>query len=39
MVYEFDAALQPLQRYYLGDQEEIARAAAAVAAQGRAAPR
>jgi 2,3-bisphosphoglycerate-dependent phosphoglycerate mutase len=39
MVYEFDAALQPLKRYYLGDQEEVARAAAAVAAQGRAAPR
>jgi 2,3-bisphosphoglycerate-dependent phosphoglycerate mutase len=39
LVYEFDEALRPLRRYYLGDQEEIARATAAVAAQGRAAPR
>jgi 2,3-bisphosphoglycerate-dependent phosphoglycerate mutase len=39
LVYEFDAALKPLRRYYLGDAEEIARATAAVAAQGRAAPR
>jgi 2,3-bisphosphoglycerate-dependent phosphoglycerate mutase len=39
LVYEFDEALKPLRRYYLGDAEEIARAAAAVAAQGRAAPR
>jgi 2,3-bisphosphoglycerate-dependent phosphoglycerate mutase len=38
MVYEFDAQMQPLQRYYLGDAEEIARATAAVAAQGKAAP-
>ncbi len=39
MVYEFDDALRPLERYYLGDAEDIARATAAVAAQGRAAPR
>jgi len=39
MVYEFDAAMKPLDRYYLGDAEDIARATAAVAAQGRAAPR
>jgi len=39
LVYEFDAALTPLRRYYLGDPEAIARAQAAVAAQGRAAPR
>lgn len=39
LVYEFDDALRPLRRYYLGDQEEIARATAAVAAQGRAAAR
>jgi 2,3-bisphosphoglycerate-dependent phosphoglycerate mutase len=38
MVIEFDAALHPLRRYYLGDPEAIARATAAVAAQGRAAP-
>jgi 2,3-bisphosphoglycerate-dependent phosphoglycerate mutase len=35
LVYEFDAALRPLRRYYLGDAEAAARAAAAVAAQGR----
>jgi 2,3-bisphosphoglycerate-dependent phosphoglycerate mutase len=39
MVVEFDEALTPQRRYYLGDADEIARAAAAVAAQGRAAPR
>jgi 2,3-bisphosphoglycerate-dependent phosphoglycerate mutase len=39
MVYEFDAQMQVLGRYYLGDAEEIARATAAVAAQGKAAPR
>ena len=37
LVYELDAALKPLRRYYLGDAEEIARAEAAVAAQGQAA--
>jgi 2,3-bisphosphoglycerate-dependent phosphoglycerate mutase len=35
LVYELDAQLQPLRHYYLGDAAEIARAAAAVAAQGR----
>jgi 2,3-bisphosphoglycerate-dependent phosphoglycerate mutase len=34
LVYELDAELRPLRRYYLGDAEEIARATAAVAAQG-----
>ncbi|MFZ5541573.1 MAG: 2,3-bisphosphoglycerate-dependent phosphoglycerate mutase, partial [Pseudomonadota bacterium] len=37
LVYELDAALKPIRHYYLGDPEEIARAAAAVAAQGKAA--
>ncbi|MFP5405186.1 MAG: 2,3-diphosphoglycerate-dependent phosphoglycerate mutase [Gammaproteobacteria bacterium] len=36
MVYEFDSALTPLKRYYLGDAGEIAAAAAAVARQGQA---
>jgi 2,3-bisphosphoglycerate-dependent phosphoglycerate mutase len=36
LVYELDAALQPIRSYYLGDPEAAARAAAAVAAQGRA---
>jgi 2,3-bisphosphoglycerate-dependent phosphoglycerate mutase len=36
LVYELDAALNPLQHYYLGDQERIAAATAAVAAQGKA---
>jgi 2,3-bisphosphoglycerate-dependent phosphoglycerate mutase len=36
LVYELDAALKPIRRYYLGDAEAAARAAAAVAAQGRA---
>lgn len=35
LVYELDAELRPLRHYYLGDAEEIARATAAVAAQGR----
>jgi 2,3-bisphosphoglycerate-dependent phosphoglycerate mutase len=39
LVYEFDEAMRPLRRDYLGDPDEIARATAAVAAQGRAAPR
>ena len=39
MVYEFDAQMRPLSRAYLGDADEIARATAAVAAQGKAAPR
>jgi len=36
LVYELDENLRPLQHYYLGDPEEVARAAAAVAAQGKA---
>ena len=36
LVYELDADLKPLKHYYLGDQEAIAAAAAAVAAQGKA---
>ena len=36
LVYELDAALNPLKHYYLGDQERIAAATAAVAAQGKA---
>jgi 2,3-bisphosphoglycerate-dependent phosphoglycerate mutase len=34
-VYELDDALKPLRHYYLGDPELAAKAAAAVAAQGR----
>ncbi len=36
LVYELDAALKPVKHYYLGDPEAVARAAAAVAAQGKA---
>jgi 2,3-bisphosphoglycerate-dependent phosphoglycerate mutase len=36
LVYELDADLKPLRHYYLGDPEAAAKAAAAVAAQGRA---
>jgi 2,3-bisphosphoglycerate-dependent phosphoglycerate mutase len=36
LVYELDADLQPIRHYYLGDQEAIAAAAAAVANQGKA---
>ncbi len=36
LVYELDAGLQPLRRYYLGDPEAAAQAAAAVARQGKA---
>jgi 2,3-bisphosphoglycerate-dependent phosphoglycerate mutase len=36
LVYELDAELKPLKSYYLGDPEAVARAAAAVAAQGKA---
>ncbi|MEO8855977.1 MAG: 2,3-diphosphoglycerate-dependent phosphoglycerate mutase [Burkholderiaceae bacterium] len=36
LVYELNAALEPLRHYYLGDAEAAARAAAAVAAQGKA---
>jgi 2,3-bisphosphoglycerate-dependent phosphoglycerate mutase len=35
-VYELDAYLKPLRHYYLGDSEAAAKAAAAVAAQGKA---
>ena len=35
LVYELDANLKPINHYYLGDQEEIAKAAAAVANQGK----
>ena len=36
LVYELDANLKPLARYYLGDQEAAEKAAAAVGAQGKA---
>jgi len=36
LVYELDAELRPIRSYYLGDAEAAARAAAAVAAQGKA---
>ncbi len=36
LVYELDAQLRPIRRYYLGDAEAAARAAAAVASQGKA---
>jgi 2,3-bisphosphoglycerate-dependent phosphoglycerate mutase len=39
LVYELDAQLKPIRRSYLGDPEAIARAMAAVAAQGKAAPK
>jgi 2,3-bisphosphoglycerate-dependent phosphoglycerate mutase len=35
LVYELDDDLKPIRHYYLGDQEAIAAAAAAVAAQGK----
>lgn len=35
LVYELDDALKPIRHYYLGDAEAIARAAAAVANQGK----
>ena len=35
LVYELDAQLKPIRRYYLGDAEAAARAAAAVATQGK----
>ncbi len=38
LVYELDAELRPVTHYYLGDPEAVARAAAAVAAQGKAQP-
>jgi 2,3-bisphosphoglycerate-dependent phosphoglycerate mutase len=36
LVYELDANLAPIRHYYLGDPEAAAKAAAAVAAQGKA---
>ncbi|MEX8492769.1 2,3-diphosphoglycerate-dependent phosphoglycerate mutase [Sphaerotilus sp.] len=36
LVYELDADLQPIRSYYLGDAEAAAKAAAAVANQGKA---
>lgn len=36
LVYEFDEELNPLRHYYLGDPEEAAKRAAAVANQGKA---
>jgi 2,3-bisphosphoglycerate-dependent phosphoglycerate mutase len=37
LVYELDAQLRPVRHYYLGDAEAAAKAAAAVASQGKAA--
>jgi 2,3-bisphosphoglycerate-dependent phosphoglycerate mutase len=36
LVYELDDQLKPIRHYYLGDAEAVAKAAAAVAAQGKA---
>ena len=36
LVYELDADLKPIKREYLGDPEAAAKAAAAVASQGKA---
>lgn len=36
LVYELDSQLKPIRHYYLGDAEAAARAAAAVASQGKA---
>ncbi|MCA0177645.1 MAG: 2,3-diphosphoglycerate-dependent phosphoglycerate mutase [Proteobacteria bacterium] len=36
LVYELDAALKPITKRYLGDAEAVAKAAAAVASQGKA---
>ena len=36
LVYELDDDLKPLKHYYLADPDEIARAQAAVASQGKA---
>lgn len=35
LVYELDAALEPLRHYYLGDPDTVAKAAQAVANQGK----
>jgi 2,3-bisphosphoglycerate-dependent phosphoglycerate mutase len=39
LVYELDDRLRPLKHYYLGDQEQIERAKAAVASEGQAGTR
>jgi 2,3-bisphosphoglycerate-dependent phosphoglycerate mutase len=36
LVYELDVNLKPIQHYYLGDAQAAAKAAAAVASQGKA---
>ena len=36
LVYELDDALKPIRHYYLGDAQAVAKAAAAVASQGKA---
>jgi 2,3-bisphosphoglycerate-dependent phosphoglycerate mutase len=36
LVYELDEGLKPVRHYYLGDAEAAAKAAAAVAGQGKA---
>ena len=36
LVYELNDQLEPLRHYYLGDPEAVAKAAAAVANQGKA---
>ena len=36
LVYELDADLKPIRHYYLGDAQAAAKAAAAVASQGKA---
>jgi 2,3-bisphosphoglycerate-dependent phosphoglycerate mutase len=36
LVYELDANMKPIRHYYLGDAEAAAKAAAAVASQGKA---
>ena len=36
LVYELDENLKPIRHYYLGDAEAAAKAAAAVASQGKA---
>jgi len=36
LVYELDKDLKPIKSYYLGDPEEAAKKAAAVANQGKA---
>ncbi len=36
LVYELDSSLKPIRHYYLGNQDEIAAAMAAVASQGKA---